>query len=103
MMVNILLIDSNTLEKFVPICCIINIFKILSCSSDSSMLWGHAHLYGPYHGLVLSQCLVRRSLIPGFRPPVFGPPIYRQVNSAYIYIYIYIVEKNYFLFLGIHT
>ena len=99
MMVNILLIDSNTLEKFVPICCIINIFKILSCSSDSSMLWGHAHLYGPYHGLVLSQCLVRRSLIPGFRPPVFGPPIYRQLNSAYIYI----VEKNYFLFLGIHT
>lgn len=80
-MVNILLIGLNTLEKFVPICCIKYVI-ILSWSSDSSMLWGHAHLYALYHGLVLSQCPVGRSLTPGFRPLVFGPPIYWLMQQS---------------------
>ena len=102
MMVNILLIDSNTLEKFVPICCIINIFKILSCSSDSSMLWGHARIYGPLSwsstfSMPCETLVDTRFQATGFRATNLSP------GQFSLYIYIYIVEKNYFLFLGIHT
>lgn len=76
------------------------------------MLWGHAHLHGPLSwsstfSMPCETLVDTRFQATGFRATNLSVdaavPETQQCQLNLASIYIYIVEKNYFKFLGIHT